>query len=205
MHGVVVHLLPVLAAEKSKTPFYIAGGALATWAVVVSLGLGLRRPDFPGNATGQRLVIAVSAILVVVVMSTAVLTAGEPSKAKAAAAPAGTPTAAAGTPAASAGTPTAAAGTPAASAGTIALAADPTGQIRFDKQTLTAPAGKVTVALANASSILHNVAVTTASGSVLGATPVKLGPATLTLNLKPGTYGFVCQVHPTMKGTLTVT
>ena len=40
---------PVLAAEKSKVPFYIAGGLLVAWALTVSLGIGMRRPDFPST------------------------------------------------------------------------------------------------------------------------------------------------------------
>jgi plastocyanin len=184
MHGALVHLLPVLGAAKSKVPFYIAAGALAAWAVLVSVGFGLRRPDFPGDATGQRLVIAISVLLVVTTMSTAVVTAGGEARA---------------------GVTAQAPAQSTSSAGALALAADPTGQIRFDKSTLSAPAGRVTIAFANNSTIVHNVAVTTAAGAVLGATPVKIGSATLTVDLKPGSYVFVCQVHPTMKGNLTVT
>ena len=35
MPGLALTLLPVLGAEASKTPFYIAGGLLALWAVVL--------------------------------------------------------------------------------------------------------------------------------------------------------------------------
>jgi hypothetical protein len=60
-------------AEPSKTAFYIAGGLLATWAVVLA-AVGLRRAEFPGSATGARLVMLVSAVLVAAAMSTAVIT-----------------------------------------------------------------------------------------------------------------------------------
>jgi hypothetical protein len=60
------------AAEKSKTPFYIAGAAFASWAVIVFL-LGLYSHDFPGKA-GRAPVIALSAVLMVAAMSTAVIT-----------------------------------------------------------------------------------------------------------------------------------
>jgi hypothetical protein len=50
------------AAEPSKVPFYLAGGLLAVWAVVLS-GLGLTRPSFPFGATGQRAVIVISLVL----------------------------------------------------------------------------------------------------------------------------------------------
>ncbi len=78
MHALAVQLAPVLAAEKSKTAFYIAGGLLVLWALTVSLGLGLRKPDFPGSLAGQRAVGAVSAVLVLAAVSTAVLTSGTP-------------------------------------------------------------------------------------------------------------------------------
>ncbi len=59
MHAAVLQLAPILGAEKSKVPFYIAGGALVAWALIVSVGLGLRKPDFPGTRARQRGVIAV--------------------------------------------------------------------------------------------------------------------------------------------------
>lgn len=80
MHSLAVTFSPVLAAEKSKVPFYIAGGLLVVWALVVSLGLGLRDPKFPGNLQGQRTVSAITILLVVAAVATAVLTAGTPEK-----------------------------------------------------------------------------------------------------------------------------
>jgi hypothetical protein len=67
-------LLAAQEAEHSKTAFYLCGGALAAWAVILGL-LGLRSPDFPGGMSGQRGVIAVSLVLVVATMATAVITA----------------------------------------------------------------------------------------------------------------------------------
>jgi hypothetical protein len=60
------------AAEKSKTPFYIAGGAFAAWALIVS-ALGITNHDFPGKA-GRAPVIGLSLVLMVAAMSTAVIT-----------------------------------------------------------------------------------------------------------------------------------
>jgi plastocyanin len=82
VHTLAVHLAPVLAAEKSKTAFFIAGGVLVAWALIVSLALGMRVPNFPGNLGGQRLVSAISAVLVLGAVSTAVLTSGGESKAE---------------------------------------------------------------------------------------------------------------------------
>lgn len=76
MHAAILHLTPVLAAEKSKTPFYIAGGLLVAWALLVSLGLGMRQRDFPRTAMAARVVMAISAALVVLAVSMAVLTSG---------------------------------------------------------------------------------------------------------------------------------
>ena len=63
-----------LVLATSKTPFFIAGGALAAWAVVLAT-LGLRSPTFPGGAGGQRIVIAISFVLAVVAMGLAVYVA----------------------------------------------------------------------------------------------------------------------------------
>jgi hypothetical protein len=73
----MVHALLVLAAEKaehSKTAFYLAGALLAAWAVALGF-IGLRSPDFPGSATAARGVMAISAVLMLAAMATAVLTA----------------------------------------------------------------------------------------------------------------------------------
>jgi hypothetical protein len=69
----VLTLLLAAAAEPSKTPFYIAGGALALWAVVLA-GIGLTRPSFPYNVRGQRGMIGISLVLVVVAMAMAIVT-----------------------------------------------------------------------------------------------------------------------------------
>lgn len=81
MHAVATQLAPIIGAEKSKVPFYIAGGALVVWAVVLSMALGMRKPDFPGSARGERMVIAITAVLVLAAASMAVVTSGTPAKA----------------------------------------------------------------------------------------------------------------------------
>jgi hypothetical protein len=64
-------VLHPIFADVSKVPWYIAGGALALWAVVLAR-LGLRSPTFPGGTGGQRGVIAISLVLAVVAMGAAV-------------------------------------------------------------------------------------------------------------------------------------
>jgi plastocyanin len=222
MHSLALQLAPVLAAEKSKVAFYIAGGILVVWALVLSLGLGMRKPDFPGSLAGQRAVVAVSAVLVIAAVSTAVLTSSPP--AKSAVAQTSTPeiapvpvvsqptesssSSAAAAPAATTGTP-APPSSPASSAGTsLTLSANPSGLLAYNTKQLSAKAGTVTISFTNESPLEHNVTI--AEGSkVLGATPTfKGGTKTLTLTLKAGTYTFYCSVpghrQAGMEGTLTV-
>lgn len=72
-----MHALLVLAvedaAESSKTAFYVAGVALATWAVALA-AIGLSRPEFPGSDGAARGVIAVSVVLVIAAAAAAVVT-----------------------------------------------------------------------------------------------------------------------------------
>ena len=76
MHALLTQLAPMLAAEKSKTPFYIAGGVLVAWALLLSLGVGLRKPGFPSNLRGQRAISVVSALLVAITLTMAIATSG---------------------------------------------------------------------------------------------------------------------------------
>lgn len=54
-------------AEKSELPFFIAGGILATFAVLISV-FGFKRPDFPATDSQARGVMAVSVLLVAAAM-----------------------------------------------------------------------------------------------------------------------------------------
>jgi hypothetical protein len=72
----MLHALVLAAAEgaeKSKTAFYIAGGLLAVWAVLLGVG-GLSRAELPGNRGGERGIIGVTAILVAATMVAAIAT-----------------------------------------------------------------------------------------------------------------------------------
>ena len=60
-------------AEASKTPFYVMGGILALWAVLVG-ALGISKHDFPGSQTVARGVMGISALLVVATMASSILT-----------------------------------------------------------------------------------------------------------------------------------
>lgn len=97
-----------------------------------------------------------------------------------------------------------------AGGGRLSLAADPSGQLKFTKSSLTAKAGTVTIEFTNSAPVVHNLTVQQGTnGPVVGATPTfQGGTKTLTLKLKPGTYTFFCSVpgHRAagMQGTLVV-
>ena len=65
--------LLLAASAPSKVPFYIAGGVLALWAVVLA-AIGLRQPSFPGGSAGQRGVMTISLVLVVITIGAGILT-----------------------------------------------------------------------------------------------------------------------------------
>jgi plastocyanin len=90
----------------------------------------------------------------------------------------------------------------------VTLAANANGGLSYNKKTLRAKPGTITIVMTNMSPVEHNVTVANGSG-VLGATPTfQGGQKALTLTLKAGTYTFYCSVpgHETagMKGTLVV-
>jgi plastocyanin len=98
-------------------------------------------------------------------------------------------------------------GGPAGGGTTLELAADPGGGFSFDKKTLEAPAGTITIHLTNDASIPHDIGVK-GNGVDEVSDTVTQGDVSLTVELEPGTYTFYCSVpgHEAggMKGTLTV-
>jgi uncharacterized cupredoxin-like copper-binding protein len=91
---------------------------------------------------------------------------------------------------------------------TLNLKAGPGSALKFDKKTLQAKAGKVTIVMSNPSELSHSVAIEggriNAAGEVVGPG----GTSTASADLKPGTYTFFCTVPghrgAGMQGTLTV-
>ncbi len=92
----------------------------------------------------------------------------------------------------------------------ISQSADPTGQLKFTKSSLSAKPGKVTIDFTNKSPVPHDMVIQHGTnGSVVGKTPVfSGGTKNFTVNLKPGKYTFYCSVpghrQAGMQGTLTV-
>src|SRR3954451_12472460 len=67
--------LLIAAVERSKVPFFVAGGVLVVWALA-SAAIGLRRPGFPGKRTGLTAYLAGTGVLVITTMALAVATSG---------------------------------------------------------------------------------------------------------------------------------
>jgi plastocyanin len=113
------------------------------------------------------------------------------------------------TPSTASSTSTPAASSPPSVGATQTLAANPEGLLKFDKSSLTAKAGSVSISFTNTSSLSHNLTVESSSHATVGATATFAGGThILALNLKAGTYKFYCSVpgHRAagMEGTLTV-
>jgi plastocyanin len=86
---------------------------------------------------------------------------------------------------------------------TYSLSADKS-QLKFNKSTIRAKAGRVTLRMSNPSSLPHNIGI---KGKGTGKTVKKGGTSTFSATLKKGTYTFYCGVgthQRTMKGKLIV-
>ena len=214
-----------LLAATDITAFHVLGACLALWAVILT-AIGVTRHDFPGKGAGTTIVIAISALLVVSTVAAAIGTAkhapkgreqagkvnkagregtGQPSQGGGLAP--GTGANAGQQPGGNAG----AAPTPAGggTVKTLLLSADPSGQLRFDKSTLAAPAGNVRITMNNPAPVPHNVSLEGPGGlSKQGPTVQKGGASEVEATLKPGTYTYFCSVpghrQAGMQGTLTV-
>ena len=209
-------MLPV----ATITAFHIIGGCLALWAVLLT-AVGVMSHDFPPKGL-EKVIIAISALLVAGAISSAIITSGEEKpkgsevaghENKAGEEGSQTPggTQAPGTGSASGQNPSGETGkTPPAGAvkQTLQLKADPT-RLAFDKSTLTAKAGTVRIVMQNPSQIPHNVSLEGPGGLDLhGKTVPNGGASQVSANLKPGKYTFYCSVpghrQAGMEGTLTV-
>lgn len=172
------------------TAFYVLGGVLAAWALVVT-ALGVTRRDFPGSGGGERIVAAISVVLVAGAIGSGVISAanveehgGEAEASEEAAPPAEQP-----------------------AAGGLTLSADPTGALAFDTDTLEAQAGEVTITMDNPSTNPHNIAIEGQGVDEEGEV-VTEDESQVSAEVQPGEYAFYCSVpghrEGGMEGTLTV-
>lgn len=172
--------------------FHIVGALLVIWALTLA-ALGLRRKDFPRRRREALLVGTTSVLLAAGAIGSAitvgVLEGDEKSEEEAT------------------GKHTKQSAPP-AGGGQLRLAADRSGQLKFNKSALQAKAGTVAIAMTNASRVPHDVSIEGAGVDEKGKIVKGGGTSTVTARLKPGSYTFYCSVdahrQAGMKGTLTV-
>ena len=77
---------------------------------------------------------------------------------------------------------------------TLQLAADPSGALKFDKTSLEATAGNVTIDFTNDSSLSHDVKLEGPGVDGEGTDTITGSSTSVTLDLQPGEYTFYCSV-----------
>jgi plastocyanin len=92
---------------------------------------------------------------------------------------------------------------------TLENPAAPGGDLAFQKDELTAPAGLITLVMENPASVEHNIGVKGNGIDEKGPVVGEGGTSEISVTLEPGEYTFYCSVpgHEAagMEGTLTVT
>jgi plastocyanin len=163
--------------------FHVIGSLFAVWAVTLA-ALGLTRENFPRGRRQTLAVGTVSVLLAASAIGSAIITSAldeEEETAQPAAEERGK---------------------------ALRLSADPGGELRFDKSSLRARAGQVTLVMDNPSSVPHNVSIEGRGINEEGETVGRGGRSTVRADLRPGEYDFYCSVpghrQGGMEGTLTV-
>jgi uncharacterized cupredoxin-like copper-binding protein len=193
--------------------FVIAGAVLAAWAVIVSL-LGMR--GFPRSRTGERAAIGITAVLFLGAVGSAIADqtkVGErhgPHAEEHAEPEEGKPATEAPSPEAGQGSDDEGEQDSSGEQTNLALEADPGGALKFDKTSLEAPAGRVTLTMKNPSPVPHDVSLRGNGLDEHGEVVQKDGESKVTGNVQPGlSYEFYCSVpgheQGGMKGTLQIT
>jgi plastocyanin len=196
------------------TIFYICGAALAVLAVATSF-VGLKAEKFPGKAAP--FIILAFVAVIGVTTTYAVLNGQEEQEARAEELdkaneeaekgeeePVKAEEPAAGQEAKEGGAVEAAVSGP---GGTLQLAASPT-DIAYDTTELSSEPGEVTIDFTNPSALEHDVAIEKDGKEIAGSELIAEGKTSVTTDLGPGTYTFLCTVpghaEAGMEGTLTV-
>jgi plastocyanin len=91
--------------------------------------------------------------------------------------------------------------------GTVSISADPGGELAFEQDSVSAPAGEVTIDFTNDSSTPHDVVVEDDSGELARTDVISDSSTSASAQLEPGEYTFYCSVDghraAGMEGTLT--
>ncbi len=189
--------------------FYVCGIALAVSAVAISF-IGLRSQKFPGRAAP--LVALWFVALIGATTTFSVLHAQDEEVAKAAEfEKAGEEITKEESSPVEAAPETESAPKPKAAAegpgDTLQLAASPT-DLAFDTTELTSKPGEVTIDFDNPAALEHNVAIEQDGKELATTETITEGKASVSVDLTPGTYTFLCTVpghaEAGMTGTLTV-
>jgi len=166
--------------------FHVTGGLFALWALTLA-AVGITREHFPRAGPQALLVGAVSVLLAVSAIGSAIITGALEEEEEESA------------------------GQPAAKepgGRTLTLSADPGGELRFDRRSLEADAGQVALVMDNPSPLQHNISIEGRGVDEEGETVGKGGSSTVRAELRRGEYEFYCSVpghrQGGMEGTLTV-
>ena len=201
--------------------FIIAGGILAVWAVLVAL-LGMR--GFPRGRGGERIAITITAVLFAGAVGSAIADQSKVGERRGPEIDKPGEGEESGSPGHSTGGEGEAQAPPAdgesapkdegeqrdkPAPSALTLSADPSGQLKFDKTTLNATAGRLTITMTNPSPVPHNVAVRGNGVDEKGDVVQGEGKSVVQLETEPGTsYEFYCSVpghfQGGMRGTLNV-
>jgi plastocyanin len=168
--------------------FHVVGALFAIWAVLVAY-LGITREGFP---RGRREATAVGTVSVLLAMGAigSAIAVGALEEKEGENREGGKESAAGG-----------------GAGKALALTADKS-NLKFDKTSLQAKAGKVTISMKNPAAIPHDVSLEGKGRDQKGKVVKGGGTSTVTADLKPGTYTFYCSVdahrQAGMQGKLTV-
>lgn len=165
--------------------FHVIGALFALWAVTVA-ALGITREDFPRGGRQTLAVGTVSVLLAVSAIGSAIITSALEEEEEATGQPVATER----------------------GGRVLRLSADAGGELRFDRPSLEARAGLVTLVMDNPASVPHNISIEGRGVDQEGETVGKGRRSTVRAQLRPGEYDFYCSVsghrQGGMEGTLTV-
>jgi plastocyanin len=190
--------------------FYFLGGGLAALAVLTSL-VGVRVSRFPASVAVMVATIAIFAALVGATTTFAVLHSQDEQEERATELTGAGQTfteeeasPVSGGEEGGAEKPPAA---PQGPGGTLKLAADPS-EIAFDTTKLSGKPGKVTIDFSNPAPLEHDVAIEQNGEQIAVSKRIVEGETSVSADLAPGTYTFLCTVpghaEAGMEGTLVV-